>query len=72
MFGFHDNAAITKNLNETDDLLTALTVTSGETGGSADDDKEAKIVALANTILGEVPEIFDMEYARKHYDTDYM
>jgi len=30
------------------------------------------IVNLANTILGEVPEIFDMAYARKHYDTDYM
>lgn len=29
------------------------------------------IIALANTILEEVPEPFDMVYAKKHYDTDY-
>ena len=29
------------------------------------------IINLANTILAEVPDVFDMEYARKHYDTDY-
>lgn len=72
VFGFHDNAAITKNLGETDALLASLMLTSGEAGGGADDDKEAMIVSLANTIIAEVPECFDMEYARQHYDTDYM
>lgn len=72
VFGFHENAAITKNLNETSALLASLMLTTGEAGGGADDDKEAKIVALANTILKEVPDVFDMNYARKYYDTDYM
>jgi dynein heavy chain len=72
VFGFHDNAAITKNLGETNALLDSLMRTSGEAGGGADDDKEAMIVTLANTIIAEVPECFDMEYARQHYDTDYM
>lgn len=71
VFGFHDNAAITKNLNETEALLYSLTLTSGEASGGADDDKESMIVNLANTIIAEVPDVFDMEYARKHYDTDY-
>ena len=71
VFGFHENAAITKNLNETDALLGALMLTSGESGGGADDDKEATLVALANTILSEVPDVYDMVYARKHYDTNY-
>ena len=71
VFGFHDNAAITKNLNETGALINSLTLTSGEASGGADDDKESMIIALANTIIAEVPEKFDMEYARKHYDTDY-
>lgn len=71
VFGFHDNAAITKNLNETGDLLNSLTLTSGDASGGGDDNKEAAIVSLANTILAEVPDIFDMEYARKKYDTDY-
>jgi len=72
VFGFHDNAAITKNLNETGALLDSLMLTSGDSGGGADDDKESVIINLANTILGEIPEIFDMAYAREHYDTDYM
>lgn len=72
VFGFHDNAAITKNLNETGALLDALVLTSGEVGGDGADDKDAVLVALANTILAEVPDPFDMVYARKHYDTDYM
>ena len=72
VFGFHDNAAITKNLGETNALLDSLMLTSGEAGGGADDDKEAMVVNLANTIINEVPDCFDMEYARQHYDTDYM
>lgn len=71
VFGFHANAAITKNLTETGALLDSLTLTSGESGGGADDDKEAQTVALANTILEEIPDAYDMVYARKHYDTDY-
>ena len=44
----------------------------GESGGGGGEDKESMIVNLANTILGEIPDVFDMVYARKHYDTDYM
>ena len=72
VFGFHDNAAITKNLNETGALLESLMLTSGESSGGGGDDKESMIVNLANTILGEIPDAFDMVYARKYYDTDYM
>lgn len=70
VFGFHDNAAITKNLGETNALLDSLLLT---TGGAAtgDGDQDSMIIALANTILEEVPEPFDMVYAKKHYDTDY-
>lgn len=72
VFGFHDNAAITKNLNETGALLDSLMLTSGDAGGGGGDDKESMIVNLANTILGDVPDVFDMGYARQHYGTDYM
>lgn len=72
VFGFHENADITKNLNETGALLACLMLTNGESGGGGDDDADAKMVSLANTILQELPENFDMVYARQHYDTDYM
>lgn len=38
VFGFHDNAAITKNLNETGALLDSLMLTSGESGGGGGED----------------------------------
>ena len=47
-------------------------LTSGSAGGGDDDDQDTLIVNLANSILADVPDVFDMIYARKHYDTDYM
>mmetsp|Transcript_46187 Transcript_46187/g.61138 ORF Transcript_46187/g.61138 Transcript_46187/m.61138 type:complete len:404 (+) Transcript_46187:2436-3647(+) len=38
VFGFHENAAITKNLNETNALLDSLMITGGTSGGDADED----------------------------------
>lgn len=70
VFGFHDNAAITKNLGETSALLDSLLLTTGG-AASGDGDQDAAIIALANTILAEVPDPYDMVYAKKHYDTDY-
>lgn len=72
VFGFHENADITKSLNDTNALLDSLMLTRGGAAAGADDDADAMIVNLANTILKDVPDPFDMEYARKHYDTDYM
>lgn len=72
VFGFHENADITKNLNETDALVECLMLTNGQAGGGGDDDADAKMVALANTILNDLPDNFDMVYAKQHYDTDYM
>lgn len=71
VFGFHENAAITKNLNETGALLDSLMLTSGSAGGGGEDDQDAMIVNLANSILNDVPDVFDMVYAKQHYDTDY-
>ena len=51
VFGFHDNAAITKNLGETNALLDSLLLTSGGGGGGGGDDEDAAMVALADTIL---------------------
>jgi len=60
VFGFHENAAITKNLNETQTLLASLMLTSGSAGGGDDDDQDAITVKLANSILADVPDVFDM------------
>ena len=64
VFGFHANAAITKNLNETNALLESLMLTSGSAGAASIDEEDAMVIALADTILHDVPDVFDMEYAR--------
>ena len=71
VFGFHPNAAITKNLNETNDLLSAVTITKQDAGGSGDGDQDATLTALADSILAEVPDPFDLVAAGKKYPTSY-
>ena len=71
VFGFHPNAAITKNLNETNDLLSAVTITKQDAGGSGDGNQDATLTALADSILAEVPDPFDLVAAGKKYPTSY-
>jgi dynein heavy chain len=70
IFGFHQNAAITKNLNETDDTLTAVLLTQSQAGG-AGGDQDAKINAIADNVLAEVPMPYDVIAAEKKYPVRY-
>lgn len=48
-----------------------MTVTKQDAGGSGDGDQDAVITALADSILSEVPEPFDLVAASKKYPTSY-
>lgn len=63
IFGFHENAAITKNVNETEDMLATVLVTQGAGGGGGDTDQDAIVNALADSILKDVQEPFDVRSA---------
>ena len=71
VFGFHANAAITKNLNETNDMLNAVLTTQQDAGGGDDDDQDTKINNLADKILEDIAEPFDLEVAVKKYPVNY-
>lgn len=60
VFGFHANADITKNINETNLLLDSVLLCSAESGGSKGQSLEEIIEKLIQSILGDFPEAYDV------------
>jgi dynein heavy chain len=80
VFGLHDNADITKDLQESqallDGLLTAQKTsesssTSSSSGSGAVKSTEAVIGEVAADILARLPGVFDIEAAEAAYPQDY-
>lgn len=71
IFGFHANAAITKNMNETDATLEAILLTQQQAGGGGDGDKDATVNAIADSVLKDVPLPFNIREAEKKYPVRY-
>lgn len=71
IFGFHANAAITKNLNETNEMLSQVLSTQQDAGGGADEDQDARINNLADKILEDIPKPFDLEKAQEKFPVNY-
>lgn len=71
IFGFHQNAAITKNLNETNNTLDSILLTQASAGGGGEGDQDAICNAIADNLLAEVPKPFDIKAAEKKYPVRY-
>jgi dynein heavy chain len=71
VFGLHENAAITKNLNETADVLAAIMTTQQQASGGDEGDADASFNQLADQILNQIPKPFDVKAAEKKYPVDY-
>ncbi|XP_055917464.1 dynein axonemal heavy chain 7 [Eupeodes corollae] len=80
VFGFHPNADIMKDQNETDELLahtllTQDTTTGGGGGGEGNDGAattpEELVINVASDILMKLPEDFDRDAALAKYPTSY-
>jgi len=71
VFGLHDNATLTKDQNDTNNLLNSVIDTEGGSGGSAGGSggvsKEDTISAIAIDIAGKIPDNYDMEFAMLKY-----
>ena len=77
IFGFHENANITKDLNETSILLSSLVLvqpsgmecvsSSGGTQTSSDD----IIRGLCDDIMQKLPNDFDLDMAQSKYPVTY-
>jgi dynein heavy chain len=72
VFGLHSNADITKDKNETNNTFDAILSTQQnatvKSSGKSNDDI---IAALADAILSDIPEPFDVKAAEKKYPVSY-
>lgn len=71
IFGFHENAAITKNINDSENMLLTVLSTQGAATGGGDGDQDAIVNALADSILATVPEPFDVAKAEAKFPVSY-
>lgn len=72
IFGFHSNADITKDINETQTIFNSLLLCSQSTGGGAKGQSmEETLDALASNILMEFPMQFNEEEALERYPVMY-
>jgi len=72
VFGMHENAEITSNINETNKLLaTALSLQPRVAGGSGKS-REDELMDLSKGILDQLPQEFDAEEASKKHPIRYL
>jgi dynein heavy chain len=69
VFGMHENASITKNMNDTGILFESvlLTQSSSGGGGGGGGGKDATMQAVAVDVLAKVPAPYDMELVKMRY-----
>jgi dynein heavy chain len=70
VFGLHANADISKDLNQTDEMINKLIATSGgATGGSGSD--VGGISGTVDEMLSRLPSVFDIEVVSQKYPVSY-
>lgn len=71
MYGFHENAAITKNQNSTNLALESIMLTQSSSGGSGGGGEDELVNNLADGILKQLPADFDVKAAEQKYPISY-
>lgn len=71
VFGLHENADITKDRNETNEMFEAILSTQSNEGGGEAISVEDTVVDAATKILNDFPEPFDVAAAEKKYPVSY-
>jgi len=71
VFGFHANAEITKDINETNLLLNSLLLCSSEGSSGEGASMEEMLNKLVQTILSDFPAEYDIDAAIKKYPVEY-
>lgn len=71
VYGFHENAAISKNQNEVNNGLETMLITQQSAGGGGGDGDDQLIINLAKAILEKLPQPFDIVAAEKKFPVEY-
>jgi len=67
IFGFHENANISKDVKETNATFATVLLTEGGGSGGGSGDKDDAIATTARDILAKLPAAYDMERAAINY-----
>lgn len=70
-FGLHENANITKDLQEVEQLLASLMLTQSRDSSSSAKSPEELIGDISADILARLPADFDIEDVQRKYPQDY-
>jgi dynein heavy chain len=72
VFGMHENADITKDLAETNLLISSVLLTQAQSGSSSGGKSKDDVLSeIASGILSVLPKDFDVEAAQKTYPVRY-
>lgn len=71
VFGFHENANLTREQNETYDMMDKLLLTVGNQSGGGGSSAEETISAVALDILGRLPATWNLAQVQERYPTMY-
>jgi len=71
IFGFHENANLTKEMNETYRMMNELLLTVGQGGGGGGQSAEEVVGEIANDVLNRVPKAWNIDKVQEKYPTDY-
>jgi len=71
VFGFHANADITKDINETLLLFSSVLACSSEGKGGETTSMESLLEEICRKILDDFPNLFNLEEASQKYPVDY-
>jgi len=71
VFGFHENANLTKEMGETYRMMGELLLTVGQGGGGGGQSAEEMVGEIATDVLSRMPKPWDIEKVQEKYPTDY-
>eukprot|EP00983_Pelagomonas_calceolata_P094860 1157933-Pelagomonas_calceolata.AAC.4 len=72
VYGLHENANISKDISQTQELLDTLLLTGGARNeGQSGQSDEALVAAMAKDILTRLPPVFDVEKAQAKFPVKY-
>jgi len=71
VYGFHDNANLTREQNETYAMMENLMLTVGQASGGGSSSSEDAVGEAATDILRRMPEPWDLAEVQKKYPTMY-
>ncbi|CAJ1434663.1 unnamed protein product, partial [Effrenium voratum] len=71
VFGFHENANLTKEMGETYNMMTELLLTAGSSSGGGGSSPDVVVGEIAKDVLQRLPEPWDVAKVQEKYPTLY-